>query len=408
MTWFILASAGLAILCLLLLLPGVIRPRRVVSVDMSRENLAIARERLAEVDPEAGGAGEGAPELEAALLSDLSGPDYVLGENQARGRWTTVAVLLLVPLAAVLIYLQVGDDRWTLPPLNQQGAGSQSHAEVDIPQLLQRLERSLAENPGNADGWAIAGRTYMVMNQFDKAEAAYARVHALVGDDPDILTAWADASLMRNGGRYTAEISVRIERALELDPVQVNALWIGALGSNASGDRAAAMGYLERLEPLLADNPEALGQLRQQLESASSGFVADPTETASSGSGDTRDPGLPAALIELEVSIAPELRENLDPATPVFVFARAKSGPPMPLAARRLTVGDLPGTVRLDDASAMIEGRNLSGEDRVDVTARVALSGSPSAQSGDLTSESVETVTRGGAPIRLRVDRRVP
>ncbi|MDE0714720.1 MAG: hypothetical protein OXI10_07625, partial [Gammaproteobacteria bacterium] len=209
-------------------------------------------------------------------------------------------------------------------------------------------------------------------------------------------------------GRYTAEISVRIERALELDPVQVNALWIGALGSNASGDRAAAMSYLKRLEPLLADNPEALGQLRLQLESASSGFVADPMETASSGSGDTRDPGLSVALIELEVSIAPELRENLDPATPVFVFARAKSGPPMPLAARRLTIGDLPRTVRLDDDSAMIEGRNLSGEDRVDVTARVALSGSPSAQSGDLTSESVETVTRGGAPIRLRVDRRVP
>ncbi|MDE0096894.1 MAG: hypothetical protein OXS40_11040 [Gammaproteobacteria bacterium] len=87
MTWFVLASAGLAILCLLLLLPGVIRPRRVVSVDMSRENLAIARERLAEVDPEESGAGDGAPELEAALLSDLSGPDYVLGENQARGRW---------------------------------------------------------------------------------------------------------------------------------------------------------------------------------------------------------------------------------------------------------------------------------------------------------------------------------
>ncbi len=406
MTWFVLASAGLAILCLLLLLPGVIRPRRVVSVDMSRENLAIARERLAEVGGEDDSAGEGAPELEAALLSDLSGPDYVLGESQARGRWTAVGVLLLVPLAAGLIYWQVGDGRWTLPPPNQQNSGAQ--AEVDIPQLLQRLERSLAENPGNADGWAIAGRTYMVMNQFDKAEAAYARVHALVGDDPDILTAWADASLMRNGGRYTAEISVRIERALELDPVQVNALWIGALGSNASGDRAAAMGYLERLEPLLADNPEALGQLRQQLESASSGFVADPMETASSGSGDTRNPGLPAALIELEVSIAPELRENLDSATPVFVFARAKSGPPMPLAARRLTIGDLPRTVRLDDDSAMIEGRNLSGEDRVDVTARVALSGSPSAQSGDLTSESVDTVTRGGAPIRLRVDRRVP
>ncbi len=404
MTGFFLASAGLAILCLLLLLPGVIRPRRIVSVDMGRENLAIARERLAEAGVEDDPAG--APELEAALLSDLSGPDYVLGESRARGRWTAMAALLLIPLAAGLIYQQVGDDRWAAAWQSPQDAGSP--AEPDIPQLLQRLEQSLAENPGNADGWAIAGRTYMVMGQFGKAEAAYARVHDLVGDDPDILTAWADASLMRNEGRYSAEISARIDRALELDPVQVNALWIGALGSNSRGDGAAAMGYLERLEPLLADNPEALGQLQRQLETASSGIVADPSETAASGSGDIPDSGLPAALIELEVSIVPELRKNLDPATPVFVFARAKSGPPMPLAARRLTVGDLPRTVRLDNDSAMIEGRNLSSQERVDVTARVSLSGSPSARSGDLTSESVETATHGGAPIRLRVDRRVP
>ena len=406
MTGFILASTGLAVLCLLLLLPGVIRPRRVVSVDMNRENLAIARERLAEVDEEEDSAGEGAPELEAALLSDLSGPDYVLGENRARGRRTAITVLLLAPLAAGLIYTKVGDDRWAAPSRDLQDSGS--HAEVDIPQLLQRLEQSLVENPGNADGWAIAGRTYMVMNRFDEAEAAYATVHDLVGDDPDILTAWADASLMRNGGRYTAEISARIERALELDPVQVNALWIGALGSNSRGDREAAMGYLERLEPLLADNPEALGQLRRQFEDASSGVVADPSEGAASGTGDTRDSGLPAALVELEVSIAAELRENLDPATPVFVFARAQSGPPMPLAAMRLTVGDLPRTVRLDNDSAMIEGRNLASQERVDVTARVSLSGSPSAQSGDPTSEAVETVTRGGSPVRLRIDRRVP
>ena len=408
MSGFVLASAGLAILCLVLLLPGLIRPRRVVSVDMDRENVAIARERLAEVGTQDGSAREESPELEAALLADLSGPDYVLGENPARGRWSALAFLLLVPLAAGLIYSQVGDVRW-LDPSQGLPSPAESPAEVDIPQLLARLEQELAENPGNADGWAIAGRTYMVMNQFGKAEAAYARVHDLVGDDPDILTAWADASLMHNGGQYTAVIAARIERALELDPVQVNALWIGVFGSKSRGDGDTALRYLEQLRPLLADNPEALAQLQAQLETASSGDSSVPSDGAASGTDPPARTEAPvAALIELQVSMVPELRAALDPATPVFVFARASTGPAMPLAAVRLTVGDLPQNVRLDDDSAMIEGRNLSGQERVTVTARVALSGTPTARSGDLTSASVETVTRGGAPIPLRVDRRVP
>jgi cytochrome c-type biogenesis protein CcmH len=368
---------------------------------MDRENLAIARERLEELGPDATGETGKATEIEAALLDDLGGPAYVLEGRREKSRITALVLLLLIPLASAGIYAWLGDTRWTQTVAQSPSGNVGGHTGgMDISRLLERLEQSLEENPENADGWAIAGRTYMVMNNFAKAENAYAKVHQLVGDDPDILTAWADASLMRNGGLYTPEIAGRVDRALELDPVQVNALWIGAMGSRGIGDLGKSDRYVERLRPLLADNPEALSQLESTL-----GGTAPPADsTAAEQSGDAMN----GAAIEVLVSADSSLTAGVDPETPVFVYARALEGPPMPLAAQRLRLGDLPATVVLDDRSGMIQGRTLSSAERVLVAARVALGGTPTAQTGDLTSEPLESPTRGNTGIELRIDTVVP
>ncbi len=408
MTGFVLIISGLTLLCLFLLFRSLISPRQVVRVDMERENLAIARERLNEAGVETHLENGDMTELEATLLADLSGPDYRLQNHSSRGRWSAIGLLLVTPIVAGWIYTQVGDTRWLAQTETHSAAGAPL-TEMDVQNLLTKLEQNLERHPENADQWAIAGRTYMVLNQFAKAEAAYAQVHALVGDDPDILTAWADASLMHNGGLYTPNIFSRIERALELDPVQVNALWLGAFGSRSLGDHESARDYLVRLRPLLANHPDALAQLESH-------FKALPvTESAEMSNGDIRvtDQSTSSAQsaparIPVEISIVPELQPDLDPNTPVFVFARAIQGSRLPLAVKRMAVGDLPQTAYLDDESAMVEGRTLSSQKRVVVTARVSLSGNPMAQRGDLTSESIEVAARSKEPVRLSIARRIP
>ena len=120
---------------------------------------------------------------------DLGGPAYALEGPPRSSRVTALLLALTIPLAAGGMYLWIGDTRWAGPPDPQASPRPDGLAgEADIPALLRRLEQSLEENPGNADGWAIAGRTYMALNNFAAAENAYARVHELVGDDPDILT----------------------------------------------------------------------------------------------------------------------------------------------------------------------------------------------------------------------------
>ena len=68
MIGFLVSSALLVLLCLAILLPGLVKPRRIHSVDMDQENLAISRERLDVLGSEGVDADGSATEIETALL----------------------------------------------------------------------------------------------------------------------------------------------------------------------------------------------------------------------------------------------------------------------------------------------------------------------------------------------------
>ncbi|HSX70901.1 MAG TPA: c-type cytochrome biogenesis protein CcmI, partial [Pseudomonas sp.] len=81
------------------------------------------------------------------------------------------------------------------------------------------------------------------------------------------------------------------------------------------------------------------------------------------------------AVISVSVDLAPELKAKVQPGDAVFIFARAASGPPMPLAVKRLTVADLPAKVELSDKDAMMEQLKLSSFAEVQLVARISRSG---------------------------------
>jgi cytochrome c-type biogenesis protein CcmH len=55
------------------------------------------------------------------------------------------------------------------------------------------------------------------------------------------------------------------------------------------------------------------------------------------------------------------------------------SGPPAPLAVKRVTVADLPITVELSDADAMMPQLKLSSFPEVQLMARISRAGQPTA-----------------------------
>ncbi|MGH8172484.1 MAG: c-type cytochrome biogenesis protein CcmI/CycH, partial [Rhodanobacteraceae bacterium] len=91
-----------------------------------------------------------------------------------------------------------------------------------------------------------------------------------------------------------------------------------------------------------------------------------------------------------------------------FVFARAASGPPMPLAVQRLKAAQLPITVTLDDSMSMMPAMTLSKFAQVVVGARVSKSGNATPQSGDLQALSPAIENTRTTPVEISIADVVP
>lgn len=125
--------------------------------------------------------------------------------------------------------------------------------------------------------------------------------------------------------------------------------------------------------------------------------VADSAQPAAAGQG-----------INLSVSLAPALQDKASPGDRLFIFAKQVQGPPMPVAAVRITAGDLPAKLVLDDSSMQQQGNKLSDYKQLKLAARIAKGSQPMAASGDLQSSEVVVSVGDGKPVELVIDQVVP
>ena len=128
-----------------------------------------------------------------------------------------------------------------------------------------------------------------------------------------------------------------------------------------------------------------------------------PTATTPPASGQASVAAGPK--LQVEVSLAEPLWREADVNHSLFVYAKAASGPPMPLAVKRLKVADLPLTVTLDDSLAMTPEMRLSNFPRVIVGARISPSGQATPQSGDLEGETGPLAPADQTSVKVLIER---
>jgi cytochrome c-type biogenesis protein CcmH len=126
------------------------------------------------------------------------------------------------------------------------------------------------------------------------------------------------------------------------------------------------------------------------------------------GANDTAEGPAPTGrTVRVAISVDPAVAGKMKPGTPLFVAARQPGIPGPPLAAVRMTSDQLPTTVVLSDANTMVEGRNLSSVDDVELVARVAFGGTAVTATGDLVGKAIQKKD-GPTEVAIVIDQVAP
>lgn len=141
----------------------------------------------------------------------------------------------------------------------------------DIPTMVARLAERLKEDPDDLEGWLMLGRSYIVLEDPEKARDAMAKAAELAPDNPQVLSLYARSIRQVSGGQETGTTKTLMRRVLELDPDNPEALWFVANAEAEAGNAAKAREMLERLHAQLPeDNPDR-DFVRQRIEQLTGG-----------------------------------------------------------------------------------------------------------------------------------------
>lgn len=129
--------------------------------------------------------------------------------------------------------------------------------------LAQRLE----SNPNDLEGWKRLGRSYLVLNEPDRAKQAYGRAVALAPTDVALLGDYADATLLSPGPAALPSESIdALREVLKNDGFNPAALWLVGLAEAEAGNRQEAVRLWERLLPQLRSGTPAYQSVQARIE----------------------------------------------------------------------------------------------------------------------------------------------
>ena len=398
MTDFWIAAGALLLVALAFLLIPILHGRRAQSEeDRTALNVALYEERLAELVAQHGAGTLSDAQLEAGradaareLLEDTEGSETP--RIAKLGRSVPLIAAVLVPLVGYGLYTHWGASD------KVQMARQFSEQPRTVEEMTAHLEKAVQDQPDSAEAWYFLGRTYMNQERPGDAAKAFSRVVEIAGRQPELLGQWAQALYFARDRKWSEELQALTDEALQSDPQELTSLGLLGIAAYEESRYQDAVRFWEQLVAALPEEDPSREAIRGGIERARQQIDGDsPVEQAQSAAN-------AGTTLEIQVALDPKVVESVSPQDTVFVFARAVSGPPVPLAAKRLTVADLPATITLGDADAMVPSMKISSVEQVMVMARISRSGD--ATKGEWMGQS-EAVATGGdqSAVRLVIDR---
>jgi cytochrome c-type biogenesis protein CcmH len=307
-------------------------------------------------------------------------------DNRPVSMIAAVCVLFVLLLGAAGMYAAFSNYAWVDSP-----------AVAETPAAMTaKLAQRLADHPDDLEGWLKLGKSYQVLDQWPLAVRAFQRADRLAGgQNVEAILGLAESLFAEDQESLRGAAGHLFERALQIDPRSQKALFYSAFAALGRGELPVAKARLQRM---LAMNPPP--EIRAILEKSISNIeLQDAAGTTTVAPAD-------GAKIAVRVTLAPALQAQVGQDALLFVAARDPKSPGPPFAVKRMPAR-FPIDVELTAADAMLESRRIASGQQLEVVARVALGGTPTATRGDPFGQVSYHVGTDGR-LNIVIDRLAP
>ena len=378
-------------------------------------------------------------ELSARVVDEVPEQQMLSSDKVAAAKplwWLVVVVAITIPLSAVLLYSVLGAPRAievaaSVQPSANSPAGVAAGAATQTPgksgeeppmsdkqilAMVDTLSQKMQQNPNDPRGWILLARSQNALGRYTEASAAFERAVALTPNDAQLLADFADAAVMTQQGRFEGKPYALIKQSLKLDPNGMKALALAGTAELRMGNRAASLAHWEKLQTLVSKDSADAREVESIIAEVKATKLDVPAVTASAPAPAQANKAVAenapksGAKVTGKVVVAPDLMGKLAPGDTLFVFARAKEGPRMPLAVMRVPApkqNAFPLPFELNDAIAMAPGLNLSSFAEVVIEARISKSGNAQLQPGDL-SGITDVIKPGASGVTVTIGKVAP
>ncbi|AQQ00590.1 c-type cytochrome biogenesis protein CcmI [Pseudoalteromonas aliena] len=261
------------------------------------------------------------------------------------------------------------------------------------------LRTKLSRSGDDEIAWMLLGRVAMSLNEFDMAQQSFDKALRMNPDNMQVLISYSQVLLLEGSEANMTRAAGMLSKVLKVEPTNLDAISLLALIAYERKDWPQAktafevlLASMEKSDSRYSMISERIADIEQQMQSE--GSVTPVTNGVNT--------------ITVTVDIAKELIDKQPKNGILFIFAKAATGSPMPLAAVKLTTYSFPVTVELSDSSAMVAGLNLSSAENIVISARISIDDSVMPSSGELEGHSEPLKRESVSDYQLQINTLIP
>jgi len=357
---------------------------------------------------------------------------------RTKSGWTPVALALvfLLPVAALMLYKNVGAPEGIDVSGKPATHASNSTDPNEIDDMVASLRAKLTESKEDLEGWILLSRTLKTMQRFPEALEALETARRIAPDDPFVSVELVEVRIFLSPeGRIDEEMVSMLQEALTRDPGQQKALWLMGIAASQGGDDVTAINYWETLLQQLEPDSTIAESVQEQITMAQTRMGMTPEASTQTETSPITEPVVEKATessvpatekpvakqipeqaeetavwtgTSVQVSPSEALQSEMPVGAVLYVMIRAP-GPAVgpPIGVRRIKNPALPLEITISDQDSMLKEVQISSLPEVQLQARLSLSGSPAARSGDWQSGTKVVPLKSKEPVVLQLGQKV-